>query len=251
MNGDTVRTVIRGIGQTLMTIGVVLLLFVVYTLWVTNLFAAHDQNQLADQLSTRWSVPVATQPSNTQPSKTPPSTPGEAPVAAPASAPAPAVPELGEAYARMYLPSLGRGANNPLVAVEGVSTADLQKGGPGHLPGTAAPGDVGNTVFSGHRTTYGAPFGDLGELVKGQVVVVETRTEFFTYTVTDLQIVQPTAIEVTYPVPGDRKATPTQRLLTLTTCNPKYSARERLIIRGELTDTQPKSVGLPAALARA
>lgn len=248
MNGDTVRTVIRGIGQTLMTIGVVLLLFVVYTLWVTNLFAAQDQNQLADQLSTRWSVPVATQPVS----------PGEAPAtgpAAPAAGPVvpdvPVVPELGAAYARVYLPSLGHGVSSPLVAVEGVSTADLQKGGPGHLPGSAAPGAIGNSVFSGHRTTYGAPFGDLGELTMGQVVVVETQTEFFTYTVTGIQIVQPTAIEVTYPVPGNRAAKPTQRLLTLTTCNPKYSAKQRLIIRGELTDARSKSAGLPAALARA
>ena len=137
-----------------------------------------------------------------------------------------------------------------MVAVEGVTVAALQQGGPGHIPGTAAPGEVGNTVFSGHRTTYGAPFGDLGELGVGQVVVVETQTEFYTYTVTGTQIVAPSAIEVTYPVPGEAGAEATQRLLTLTTCNPKYSARQRLIIRGELTDTLDKAAGgLPAALA--
>lgn len=246
MNGDMVRTVVRGIGQTLMTVGVVLLLFVFYTLYVTNLFAAQDQNQLADDLSTRWSVPAASQPA-ADPAQSPPA-PGEP---APAEPPQVAVPDLGEAYARLYLPSLGRGTDRPLVAVQGVSTADLQKG-PGHLPDTASPGDVGNTVFSGHRTTYGAPFADLGELGQGQAVVVETRTDFYTYTVTGTQIVAPTAVEVTFPVPGARGRAPTQRLLTLTTCNPKYSARQRLIIRGELTDTYPKtSGGLPAALVKA
>ncbi len=244
MNGDSVRTIVRGLGQALMTVGVVLLLFVFYTLYVTNLFAAQDQNQLADDLSTRWSVPA------TAPPPPGPSTPPVTAEPAPAEAPAPVVTELGAAFARLYLPSLGRGKDDPMVAVQGVSTADLQKG-PGHLPDTAAPGDIGNTVFSGHRTTYGAPFADLDKLADGQVVVVETRTDFFTYTVTGSQIVAPTAIQVAYPVPGELGATPTQRLLTLTTCNPKYSAKQRLIIRGELTDTYPKaSGGLPAALTQ-
>ena len=243
MNGDTVRTISRGIGQALMTVGVVLLLFVFYTLYVTNLFAAQDQNQLADELSTRWSDPVATQPASPVTAVTA--------VEEPTPVAPPVVTELGEAYARLYLPSLGRGTGDPLVAVQGVSIDDLQKG-PGHLPDTAAPGAVGNTVFSGHRTTYGAPFADLDKLADGQVVVIETRTDFYTYTVTGSEIVRPTAIEVTYPVPGDRGAAPTQQLLTLTTCNPKYSAEQRLIIRGELTDSYPKtSGGLPAALAKA
>jgi sortase A len=55
------------------------------------------------------------------------------------------------------------------------------------------------------------------------------------------QIVRPTAIEVTYPVPGDRSATPTKKLLTLTTCNPKYSAKQRLIVTAELQSALPKS----------
>lgn len=246
MNGDTLRTISRGVGQSLMTVGVVLLLFVVYTLYVTNLFAAQDQDQLADELTSRWSAPV-TAPATAR--SQPPTDPLPGPPA-PAVA-APVAPELGDAYARMYFPSLGRGVQDPMVTLEGVSTADLQKG-PGHLPGTAAPGEVGNTVYSGHRTTYGAPFGDLGEMSVGQVVVVETRTEFYSYTVTETQIVAPTAIEVTFPVPGVRDATPTKKLLTLTTCNPKYSAKERLVIRGELTETLTKADGsLPAALAQA
>ena len=73
VNGDLVRTLVRGVGQTLMTVGVVLLLFVFYTLYVTNLFAAHDQDRLADELTSRWAVPQAAQPAG--PGEPPPGRP--------------------------------------------------------------------------------------------------------------------------------------------------------------------------------
>ena len=219
--GDLVRTVVRGVGQTLITAGVVMLLFVVYTLYVTNVFAARDQAQLDDEITDLWAAPATSD-----------------------------LPGFGEAYARIYIPAVGLGMDEPSVVVQGVGVEDLKKGGPGHIPESQAPGEVGNTVLSGHRTTYGAPFADLGELAVGDEVIVETRTDFFTYTMTGSEIVRPSAIEVTYPVPGEFGAVPTQRLLTLTTCNPKYSARQRLVIRAELTATVPKAGGArPPALA--
>jgi sortase A len=107
---------------------------------------------------------------------------------------------------------------------------------------------VGNVVVSGHRTTYGAPFRRFDELRPGDAVVLETRDAWFTYAVQETQIVAPNAISVAYPVPGDRTATPTRRLLTLTTCHPEYSARERLIVTAELASTDPKGGPPPAAL---
>jgi sortase A len=103
-------------------------------------------------------------------------------------------------------------------------------------------------VVSGHRTTYGAPFQRLDELTDGSMIVLETRTGWFTYTVQRKQIVAPTATEVTLPVPGDPTAKPVKRLLTLTTCHPKYSAKQRLIVTAELTAASKKSDGLPDAL---
>jgi sortase A len=78
--------------------------------------------------------------------------------------------------------------------------------------------------------------------------VLETRDRWLTYTVTGTQIVAPTAIEVTYPVPGRRSATPTERLLTLTTCHPRYSARQRMVVRAVLTEEQGKDAGPPAGV---
>ena len=245
--GDVVRTVLRGTGQTLITLGVVLLLFCVYELKVTNLVTARAQEQLADDLREQWELPPVVAPSPV------PTTGGAAPLPAVAPTPTPAaaaVPpvELGSGIAVLRIPRLGDWNDRPPVVVEGVSTADLKKG-PGHIPGTALPGEVGNVVLSGHRTTYGAPFERFDELQPGDAVVVETRDTWFTYTVTGTRIVRPSAIEVTYPVPGDRAATPTRRLLTMTTCHPRFSARQRMVVSAELTASDAKGSGSPAALA--
>jgi len=103
-------------------------------------------------------------------------------------------------------------------------------------------------VLSGHRTTYGAPFNRVDELRPNDAVVLETQDTWLTYRVTGTLIVSPTAIEVTYPVPNRPGDRPTQRLLTLTTCNPKYSARERLVVRAVLEARLSKGHGLPPAL---
>ena len=232
---DAVRTGLRGLGQTLITLGVVVLLFCFYELQVTNVVAARSQDRLGDQLERSWAAPPPTVPT----AATSPAVPAVPAVPAPKPLP-------GNALARIYAPSLP--GYEPRVVVEGVSVEDLKKGGPGHIPDTALPGDVGNVVLSGHRTTYGAPFNRWDELAAGAEVVVETRDGWFTYTVTGSQIVSPTAVEVTLPVPGKPTATPTERLLTMTTCNPKYSAKERLIVSAKLTAASRKSDGLPAAL---
>jgi sortase A len=237
--GDVVRTVLRGTGQTLITLGVVLLLFCVYELKVTNLVTARAQEQLADDLEAQWAVPGPSPPT--------PTPSGGGAVAVPPPAAAPASVELGSGLAVLRIPRLGDWNERPPVVVEGVSTADLKKG-PGHIPGTALPGEVGNVVLSGHRTTYGAPFERFDELQPGDAVVVETRDTWFTYTVTGTRIVRPSAVEVTYPVPGDRSATPTRRLLTMTTCHPRFSARQRMVVSAELTATDAKGSRTPAAL---
>ena len=224
---DGVRTALRGVGQTLMTVGVVVLLFCVYELWVTGLVTAQEQDRLRDELTDSWAEPAA---------RPQPGDPAE---------PEPVAYTAGDAFAVLHVPSLQ--GYDPWVVVEGVSVADL-KDGPGHIPGTALPGELGNVVLSGHRTTYGAPFNRFGDLVPGHVVVLETREGWFTYSVRETSIVEPTATEVTLPVPGDPTAKPTQRLLTLTTCHPKYSAKQRLIVRAELTETTLREDGPPDAL---
>ena len=220
---NSFRTALRGIGQTLITLGLIVLLFCAYELWITNLYTAREQTALGSELHREWDK--GQDPTKLKPGIT-------------------TVP-IGEGIAVIRIPVLGKGYAK--VVVEGVRRQDLKKG-PGHYPGTALFGQLGNTVISGHRTTYGAPFNRLDEVQVGDAIVIETRTQWFTYTVRRSHVVSPHAIEVTYPVPGQKDAVPTQRLLTLTTCNPKYSARTRLIVLAELTDTRKKSDGPPPAL---
>ena len=111
--------------------------------------------------------------------------------------------------------------------VEGVGVRDL-KNGAGHMPDTPLPGAPGNAVISGHRTTYGAPFHDVDVLVWGDIIEVETALGTHTYEVRELKIVKPTDVWVTEPRDG--------AWLTLTTCHPKFSSRQRLIVFAELVD---------------
>lgn len=215
------RTPVRRVGQLLVAVGAGLLVAAGYQLHGSDLYAARAQSTLRHSLEREWAG------------------------AQPSSAPAPAPATLGNGVAILRVPRLGRGYVE--VIVEGVSRADLRHG-PGHYPGTALPGQVGNFAVAGHRTTFGAPFGRLGELRPGDAVVLETAHSWLTYRVTGSRIVAPTAVSVTAPVPGAPTRRPTAAMLTLTTCNPRYSDRQRLVVFGVLAEKLARSAGLPAAL---
>lgn len=225
-----VATALRGVGQTFITAGVVILLFVVYELYFTGLETAREQNRLENEIEALWGQGGGSYlPAVVDPAKPPPPIP------------------LGSGIAVIRIPRFGRDWGK--VIVEGVTVADLKRG-PGHYPGTALPGQVGNFVVSGHRTTYGAPFNRIDELKQGDAIVIETRDTWYTYRVSRTEIVKPTAVDVTYPVPHKKGEKPTIARITLTSCHPKYSARQRIIVFGQLADTIPKVAGeLPPALA--
>jgi sortase A len=222
---DRWRTLVSGLGQTLVTAGLVLLLFVVYELWVTGLFAAREQDRLAGELRTGWAA--------------------DAPVVGtPAS---PAAPGVGEPFAVLHVPRLGEDWSR--VVLEG-TTEDQLSEGPGHYVGTAMPGQQGNLAIAGHRVGRGSPFLDLDALRPGDPIVVEVADGWFTYRVlgdpatgdfTDpggvpgQRIVTPADVEVIAPVPGGAPdAAPTGSYLTLTTCHPRYSAQQRLVVHAVL-----------------
>ncbi len=117
--------------------------------------------------------------------------------------------------------------------VEGVNVDDLRKG-PGHYPSTQMPGHEGNSAIAGHRTTYGAPFGDLDQLAVGDEIRLTTVQGDFRYKVIEQRVVDPSEISVLDPTPDPARPGHQLATLTLTTCNPKYSAAERLIIRAQL-----------------
>src|SRR3954465_9261331 len=234
--GDGVRLVVRGIGQLLITFGVVILLFVGYELWGTNFYPQGQQNRLSKDLDKTWT--------------------GSAPDITTINVKN--VP-IGSGIAVLRIPRFGKGYH--MVVVEGTGYEDLKKG-PGHYPGTALPGQVGNFAVAGHRTTYLAPFNKIDVLRRGDAIVLETKSKWLVYRLQDVpaghgypavpfrEIVDPSDVKVAFAVPdqGDPDKKPTLRLLTFTSCNPKYSATQRFVVHAELQTVQPKSDGPPAAL---
>jgi sortase A len=210
-----VRLLIRSIGELCITAGIVVLFFVAYELWGTGTYTQAQQRKLGDELNRTWAS------------------------AGPGKVTTERV-RLGHGLALIRIPRLGK--NFHYVIIEGVSVADLRKG-PGHYPGTAMPGRIGNFVVSGHRTTYLAPFNRLGELRAGDKILIDTRARQYVYQVTRKEVVKPSDVSVAAPVPEHPKADPTQRLITLTTCNPKYSAAQRLIVFGRMVTSLPRVKG--------
>lgn len=221
--------------------------FVGYELWVTNLISRHGQAGLQAALEERSAAAApAVVPYEADPTLAPSPValpaglagPGEIDLAAalealglPAVSAPPsgegallvseAPPAEGEALGRIRIPAAGI----DWTVVEGVSPADLRRGA-GHMPGTALPGQPGNAVISGHRTTYGAPFYHLDRVAPGDLIVVTTVAGTHAYQVVQSIVVQPTETWVTGQWEG--------AWLTLTTCHPRLSSRQRLVVTARL-----------------
>ncbi|MEU7994637.1 class E sortase [Micromonospora sp. NPDC049060] len=222
--GSRLRTGIRISGELLITFGLVVLLFAGYEVWGKSAIVDAHQNDLSQQLAQAWG---------------PEGDPTVAPSASASTKPKP--PVQGKPIAGLYIPKLDKN----WVVVEGVTQKDIRYA-PGHYPSSALPGQVGNFSVAGHRNR--ATFWRLDELNDGDAIVVEGKTDWHVYKVTQSRIVKPTQVEVVAPVPGKPGQKPTRSMLTLTTCNPKFDNYQRLIIHAELARSQPKSAGRPAEL---
>jgi sortase A len=217
--GTVVRNTVRGTGELLITLGLIVLLFSAYEVWGRGAIVHAHQNELDRQLNQNWdTVQPTTGPS--QPSSQ---------VAA------------GGAIARLYIPRM----HKQWVVVQGVTPTDIRYA-PGHYPDTAMPGQIGNFSVAGHRTP--AIFWDLDKLKNGDPIVLETRDSWYVYQVSQIEIVSPHAVQVVAPVPNQPSARPTIAMITLTTCNPKLDNYQRLIVHGKLIRTQPHDDSKPSEL---
>jgi sortase A len=224
---------VGGIGKTLIATGLLLFGFVAYQLWGTGIETARAQNSLESEFEELLastppeSVPAESVPSESVPSESVPSesVPSESAPTTAAPTPAASLPPIaeGDPIARLELPSIGVDK----IVVAGVDKNDLKKG-PGHYPETPLPGQLGNAAIAGHRTTFGQPFFDVDKLDNGDEIVVTTLAGRFVYRVTGQEIVSPSDYQVI------ATTDPTTATLTLTSCHPKYTARERIIVYAEL-----------------
>lgn len=218
-------------GEILVTLGVLILLFLVWQLWWTDVVATGDQDQIISQLDDQWGA--------SDRERIAPAQDGPPPEVGPVSE--------GKVFGSLWVPAFDR-QRMPLAEGVGLEQV-LNVKGVGHYPRTALPGQVGNMAVAGHRNTYGRPFEDIARLQPGDPVVVETKDAFYVYEVTGHEIVAPTQSSVIAPVPGEPDAEPTERMLTMTACHPMFSARERYIVHAKFAYWTDRDDGIPAALA--
>jgi sortase (surface protein transpeptidase) len=259
---ETGRTVVRTVGEVLITAGMVVLLFVVYELYVTNIFSAQKQANATSALNKEWDT-VGAGPARTDHF----------------------VPADGQGIAKIYIPALGHDWH--FTVIEGTTQPDLAIG-PGHYPGTALPGQPGDMAIAGHRVGEGAPFDALNVVQSCDAIVIETQSDWYIYRMLPTaseaatwatgrgkttqcagpngegkvqplsgpyvktvgqEIVLPTDGDVVAPVPhvpgAQLSAGQEAALLTLTTCNPKFSAAQRLILHAVLVKDWKKDTANP------
>ena len=241
------RAAARGTGAVVGAAGLVVLLFTAYQLWGTGVVQARAQARLRAELDAHLPAgirraaaraaaaasrhprsegyegprPTSAEGANDAPGRVAPPVVAPPVVAPPVVAPPAVPPAPGAPIGTIDIPSIGLDE----VVVQGVAATDLAMG-PGHYPGTPLPGEEGNVAIAGHRTTYRHPFYDLTAVLPGDPIVLTTPQGAFTYRVVGASVVTPTDAAVLAAT-----GSPT---LTLTTCNPRYSAATRLVLRAVL-----------------
>ena len=230
-------TVVGVIGELLITAGVFVFLFLGWQLWLNDVIVGNEQN--SDALAFGQELGIPDVPAPTPSGSTAPVDYGDPVVTAVAGS--------TERFANVYIPRFG--ADYVRTVAEGVGTADVLRTGIGHYPGTQMPGEIGNFAVAAHRTTYGAPFNGIADLQVGDRIYVQTADGWYTYSFRTMEYVRPTGIEVLEPVPQQPDVAPTGRIMTMTSCNPKLSAAERIIAYSVFESWQPASAGPPSEIA--
>ncbi|WP_020119470.1 class E sortase [Streptomyces canus] len=215
----------RAIGEVFITTGVLMLLFVSYQLWWTNVRAHAAADKEASSLQNDWASGKG----------------------------APGTFEPGQGFALLHIPKL----DVVVPIAEGVSNKKvLDKGMVGHYSEgalkTAMPdAKTGNFALAGHRNTHGEPFRYINRLSPGDSIVVETQDEYFVYKMTStLPVTAPSNTSVIAPVPRGSGFTTAGRYITLTTCTPEFTSKYRLIVWGKMVEERPRSKGKPDALVQ-
>jgi sortase A len=241
--------IVRRAALVCLALGALLLSFVAYQLWGTALYEHHAQALLTQELTKTLGVKPETGPKAQSAPKLPT---GPAQTLVSRTAPTLAEPALNQPIGFMSIPRIGMTDD---AIIEGAGEAQLQQG-PGHYAGTSLPGEAGNAAIAGHRTTYAHPFYNLDQMQPGDLIYIQTAQGLFEYEVSYSKIVPPSDVSVLDP-----STTPE---LTLTTCNPRYSATSRLVVVSVLktsvtsssftsattaTTTPGKPAALPTSLA--
>lgn len=228
------------LGELLVTAGVLILLFLGWQLWWNDAIMASQQSDAASVLSSEWREQARAQH-------------GDTPAPSPEGYGDPVVDTTaygnGEAFAVMYVPRFGENSQRGIAEGIGLDVLNSFQLGVGHYPGTQMPGEVGNFAIASHRSAYGGGMHEIEQLQLGDGIFIQTRDGWYTYRFRDFEYVTPDTVDVLAPVPHRPDLQPTDRIITLTSCNPLYSTAERIIAYGVLESWQPISAGPPDEIA--
>lgn len=232
--------IIRFVGWSFIALGAVLLLYLVWLLWFTGMGTSEEQQDLLEDFPGFGEGAAADEDIFADPSADDdPTMDGVDGTAATSG---------GVAVIEFDRPGsdVAPVNGNPLAVVAGTDPADLRRG-PGHQPDTAGPGQQGNFVVVGHRTTYGAPFYDIDDIRPGDLVhVTDTEGQRFTYRILEgnsdvspgARLISPSDLWV---LNSDPLSMGSGSYLTLISCHPRFSAAQRIVAFGELVDAEDVS----------
>lgn len=231
-------------GELLLTAGVVVLLFIAWQNFFNSWVLNDQQNGAASQLGKQWLEQSAPSTNGTSGS----GGTGQAAVGPAAKIPVESEPANAQSIAVMYVPRFGTDWKRTIREGTGLDVLNSSQAGIGHYAKTGMPGAVGNFAVAAHDTGWGSTFLHLQNLRLGDKIYVQTKDGFYTYAFRNYQYVQPDEVAVLDPVPRQDGTQASDRILTMTTCNPPYHTVERLISYAVL---ESFSKTPPAAIAGA
>ena len=229
-------------GEVLITAGALMGLFLAWHLVWNDTIQGDLQNQSASGLAQQWQGPEllndAQEPASpaVNPSRDEP--------------PVTLSPAEGEAFALLYVPRFG--ADYVRTIAEGVDVKTVLNSrvlGVGRYVESDQLGSEGNFALAAHRTTFGAPFGDIGELRIGDQIYVEVPEGWHAYEFRNLEYVWETEVDVLNSFPKMNEELPGTRVITLTSCHPKFTVSERVIAYGIYSGWYPREGGAPNEIA--
>lgn len=235
-------SVVGVLGELLITAGVVVMLFLGWYVWLNDIIAGAQQQNAASEVQEQLRAEFERDRAESPDEPSEPRDPGEPAVTA--------APPEGEAFGTLIVPRFGDSYVRTIASGVDLQTVlNNPRLGVGHYMETQMPGELGNVALAAHRTTYGAPFADIAELRVGDRIYVETRDGWYEYVFRNLEYVWPTAVQVLEPVPQAPQVEANERYLTLTSCNPKFSAAERIIAYAVFETWYPRENGPPAEIS--
>ena len=229
-------------GELLITLGALMGLFLAWHLVLNDTIQGDLQTQSATGLAKQWQVPEL--PNQSQEPSSPAVKPSKE------EPPVTVSPAEGKAFALLYVPRFG--TDYVRTIAEGVDVKTVLNSrilGIGRYLESDQLGSYGNFALAAHRTTFGAPFGDIGELRIGDQIYVEVPEGWHSYAFRNLEYVWETDVEVLNSFPKMKEEASRSRVITLTSCHPKFTVSERVIAYGLYSGWYPRAGGPPSEIA--